>query len=59
MQFFPPIPEQFAAVWIFLIVDGELQDTAEVERQPAQSEDQNQTEHCLSHLPSLSTRKHT
>lgn len=53
--FFSSLPEQFAAVGIFLIVDGELQDTAEVERQPAQSEHQNQAEHCLRHLPSLNT----
>lgn len=36
---FPSIPEQFTPVWIFFVIDGELQDTAEVERQPAQSKD--------------------
>lgn len=58
-MFFSSVPEQFAAVGIFLIVDGELQDTAEVERQPAQGEHQNQAEHCLRHLPSLNTHTQT
>lgn len=49
----PLVPEQLTAVWILLVVNGELQDAAEVERQPAQSEDQDQAEHCLSNLPSL------
>lgn len=49
----PLVPEQLTAVWILLVVNGELQDAAEVERQPAQSEDQDQAEHCLGNLPSL------
>lgn len=49
----PPAPEQLAAVWILLVVNGELQDAAEVERQPAQGEDQDQAEHCLGNLPPL------
>lgn len=49
----PPAPEQLAAVWVLLVVDGELQDAAEVERQPAQGEDQDQAEHRLSNLPPL------
>lgn len=48
-----PVPEQLTAVWILLVVNGELQDAAEVERQPAQGEDQDQAEHCLGNLPSL------
>lgn len=49
----PPVPEQLTAVWILLVVNGELQDAAEVERQPAQGEDQDQGEHCLGNLPPL------
>lgn len=49
----PPAPEQLAAVRVLLVVDGELQDAAEVERQPAQGEDQDQAEHRLSNLPPL------
>lgn len=52
----PPVPEQLTAVWILLVVNGELQDAAEVERQPAQSEDQDQAEHGLGNLPSLDKR---
>lgn len=53
------VPEQLAAVRVHLVVDGELQDAAEVERKPAQSEHQNQTEHRLGHLPPLITKTHT
>lgn len=56
---FSIVPEEFTAVWIPLIVDGKLQDTTEMERQPAESKDQNQTEHCLGHLSSLNKHKHT
>lgn len=52
----PLVPEQLTAVWILLVVNGELQDAAEVERQPAQSEDQDQAEHRLSNLPPLDVR---
>lgn len=56
---FLTLPEQFTAVWVFLIVDSELQDATEVKRQPAQSEDQYQTEYCLSHLTPLKTHINT
>lgn len=52
----PLVPEQLTAIWILLVVNGELQDAAEVERQPAQSEDQDQAEHCLGNLPSLDSQ---
>lgn len=54
----PPLPEQLAAVWVLLVVNGELQDAAQVQRQPAQGEDQDQAEHCLGNLPSLEKQIH-
>lgn len=51
------IPEQFAAVWVPLVIDGEFEDAAEVERQPAQGENQNQAEHRLGNLSSLNRCK--
>lgn len=55
----PSSPEHLAAVRILLVVNGDLQDAAEVERQPAQGEDQDQAEHRLGNLPSLEKQTKT
>lgn len=47
------LPEQLAAVGVVFVVDGFLQNAAEVERQPAESKDQHEAEHRLRHFPPL------
>lgn len=47
------LPEQLAAVGVILVVDSFFQNATEMERQPAQGEDQHQAEDRLGHLPPL------
>lgn len=51
------LPEQFTAVGVILVIDCFLQNTAQMKRQPAESENQYQAENCLCHLPPLKERK--
>jgi len=48
-----PLPEQLTSVGVCLVIDGLFEDTAEVEGQPAESEDHHEAEHRLGHLPAL------
>lgn len=50
------LPEQFTAVRVVLVVNSFLQDTAEMEGQPAESKDQHEAENRLCNFPSLSTK---
>lgn len=47
------LPQKLTAVGIVFIINGQLEDPAQVEGQPAEAEDQHQAEHCLCHLTSL------
>lgn len=47
------LPQKLTAVWIVCIIKGELEDAAQVQRQPTQSKDQHQAEHGLGHFTSL------
>lgn len=50
------LPEQLTAVGVHLVIDGFLEDAAEVQGQPAEREDHHQAEHGLGHLPALPHR---
>lgn len=47
------LPEQFTSVGVCLVINGLLEDAAEVERKPAECKDHHEAEHCLGHLPAL------
>lgn len=51
------LPEQFTAVGVILVIDCFLQNTTEMEGQPAQSENQHEAEHRLRHFPPLHTQR--
>lgn len=47
------LPEQLTAVGVILVIDCFLQNTAEMKGQPAEGENQDETEHRLGHFPPL------
>lgn len=51
------LPEQFTAVGVILVIDCFLQNTAEMQGKPAESEDQHEAEHRLRHFPPLHTQR--
>ena len=51
------LPEQLTAVGVVLVVDGFLQNTAEMKGQPAESKNQHQAEDRLRYFPPLRTER--
>ena len=47
------LPQKLTPVWIALVIQGELQDPAEVKGKPTESKHEDQAEDCLGHFSSL------